>query len=433
MATYLKKPKDAEPVRQQVRETVSEMLARIERERESAVREYSERLDGWSPESFLVSASDIAAAHAEVPDELNGQIEIALGQVRKFAAAQRATLSDLETEVSPGIVLGHRHIAVERVGAYVPGGVYQMFASSFMTVAVAKAAGVENVTAATPPFHGAMMKPLMLQAIARSGADRVLCLGGVQAVATLAFGLFGLEPVDILVGAGNAYVAEAKRQLYGRVGIDLVAGPTEVLVIADASADPHLVAIDLLAQAEHGPTSSATLVTTSEQLGQAVMQEVDRLLVAEWPTAEVAGTSWRDYGTVIVVDSDDEAVRVANEIAPEHLEVQVEEALLPWYESQLRNYGSLFVGEEATVAGGDKGVGTNHVLPTGGNARFTGGLWVGMFLKTLTFQRLTPEGTRFIGPTISAIANAEGMFGHALSADVRLQRLATEGSAAPVR
>jgi sulfopropanediol 3-dehydrogenase len=423
---YLKTPKDSEPARRHVQETVAVMLAKIEREREAAVREYSQRLDRWAPSSFLISADELARATAAVPDDLKHHVDLALGQVRSFAAAQRATLTDLEIEISPGVVLGHRHVPVERVGAYVPGGAYQMFASSFMTVGVAKVAGVLDVTAAAPPFKGALMNPIMLHAIASSGADRVLCLGGVQALATLAFGLFGLDPVDVLVGAGNAYVIEAKRQLYGRVGIDLLAGPTEVLVIADESADPHLVAIDLLAQAEHGPTSPAVLVTTSEPLAQAVLHEIESLLAGEWPTLEITRISWGDCGAVIVVGSDEEAVAVANDIAPEHLEVQVQSHLLPWYEANLRNFGSLFVGDEATVAYGDKGVGTNHVLPTARSARFTGGLWVGMFLKMQTFQRLTPEGTRLIAPTISAIAAAEGMLGHALSADVRIERLGTE-------
>ncbi len=426
MARYLKRPKDPEPVKEHVRDTVSEMLATIERERESAVIEYSRRLDGWTPQSFVLSADDVARATAAVPDDLRQHIDIALGQVRAFAEAQRSTLTELEVELAPGVVLGHRYVPVEHVGAYVPGGAYQMFASSFMTIGVAKVAGVSDVTAAAPPFKGEAMKPIMLHAIAQSGADRVLCLGGVQALATLAFGLFDLSPVDILVGAGNNYVAEAKRQLFGRVGIDLLAGPTEILVVADESADPRLVAIDLLAQAEHGPTSPALLVTTSEDLARAVIAEVESWLGDSWPTPEITRTSWNDYGTVIVAESVEETVALANEIAPEHLELQVASELLQQYEAALRNYGSLFVGEQATVAYGDKGIGTNHVLPTGRNARFTGGLWVGMFLKMLTFQRVTAEGTRFIAPTISAIASAEGMLGHALSADARIERLVPE-------
>lgn len=398
------------------------MLAKIERERESAVRFYSDRLDGWVPDSFVVSSDDIARATAAVPEELKQHIDVALGRIRAFAQAQRATLTDLEIEIAPGTVLGHRHIPVSRVGAYVPGGVYQLFASSFMTIAVAKEAGVPSVTGAAPPFKGDLMGPLMLHALARSGADAILCLGGVQAIASLAFGLFGLEPADMLVGAGNAYVAEAKRQLYGRVGIDLVAGPTEVLVIADESADARLVAVDLLAQAEHGPTSSAILVTTSEQLARDVLTQTEVLLETDWPTPEITTVSWREYGGVILADSDDDAATVANDLAAEHVELQVAPERQAWYEAQLRNYGSIFVGEDSTVAFGDKGVGTNHVLPTGRSARFTGGLWVGSFLKLATFQRITPDGVRSIAPTVSAIATAEGMLGHALSADMRLER-----------
>jgi sulfopropanediol 3-dehydrogenase len=337
-------------------------------------------------------------------------------------------MTDLDVETAPGVRLGHRHVPVERVGTYVPGGAYQMIASSFMTVAVAKVAGVSEVVTATPPYKGAGMNPLMLHTVTRAGADLVLCLGGVQAMATLAYGLFDIEPASMIAGAGNAYVAEAKRQLYGTVGIDLLAGPTEILVVADDSADARLVAIDLLGQAEHGPTSPALLVTTSERLGRAVIEEVDALLEGDWPSADVAGRAWRDYGEVIVVEGDDEAISVADEIASEHLELQVEEGRLEYYQERLRNYGSLFVGDQATVAFGDKGVGTNHVLPTGRAARYTGGLWVGRFLKTLTYQRLTPAGTEAIAPMVSAIATAEGMLGHARTADERLARLAAARS-----
>lgn len=423
MATHLKQAKDMEAVRREVVDTVSEMLLRIEREREAAVRAYSEQLDGWAPESFVVAAEEIERASAEVSQELADHIETALGNVRAFAAAQRDTLADLDIETAPGIRLGHRHVPVDRVGAYVPGGAYQMFASSFMTVGVAKVAGVREVVTATPPYQGRGMNPLMLHAVTRAGADVVVCLGGVQAMATLAYGLFGLEPASMITGAGNAYVAEAKRQLYGTVGIDLLAGPTEILVIADESADARMVAIDLLGQAEHGPTSPATLVTTSERLGRDVLAHVDDLLGGDWPTPEVTRRSWGDYGRVIVAEDDDEAIAVADQVAPEHLELHVDDSRLDFFHARLRNYGSLFVGHEATVAYGDKGIGTNHVLPTGRAARYTGGLWVGRFLKTLTYQRVTPEGTAAIAPTISAICTAEGMFGHAVTVDERLRRL----------
>jgi sulfopropanediol 3-dehydrogenase len=296
-----------------------------------------------------------------------------------------------------------------------------MLASSFMTVIVPKVAGVPRVIACAPPRKGQGIDPAMLYAISSSGADAILCLGGVQALAALAFGIEGLEPVDMIVGAGNAYVAEAKRQLFGKVGIDLLAGPTEIVVIADGDADPELVAADLLGQAEHGPTSPAVLITTAEHLGGEVLRQVEKLLET-WPTRDVAGAAWDAHGAVIVVDGRPEAVAISDEIAPEHLEVQVAIEDEPWYLENLRNYGSLFLGEQATVAYGDKGVGTNHVLPTMGAARYTGGLWVGKFLKTCTYQRLTEEGTRRIAPTIAAICHAEQFEGHALTATMRLER-----------
>jgi sulfopropanediol 3-dehydrogenase len=398
--------------------TVSQMLLRIERHGEAAVRAYSRDLDDWDPPDFLVGAGEEPAVDAA----LARHIEFALEQVRGFARAQRATLRDLCVEPLPGVVLGHRHIPVGAVGAYVPGGRYPMLASSFMTVAVAKEAGVDTVVACAPPQRAAGIHPLMLHAMRASGADQVLCLGGVQGLAAMAFGLCGAEPVDMLVGAGNAYVAEAKRQLFGRVGIDLLAGPTEVLVIADATADPELVAADLLGQAEHGPTSPAVLVATSEALATQVIAAVGRLLDT-WPTAAVAGPAWRDFGEVIVVDGDEEAVAVSDAIAAEHVEVQTADPA--WYLDRLRNYGSLFLGREATVAYGDKAVGTNHVLPTGRAARYSGGLWVGKFLKTVTYQRLTPEGSATVAPAVAAISHAEGFAGHARTAELRLERSGT--------
>ncbi|HYM57882.1 MAG TPA: histidinol dehydrogenase, partial [Solirubrobacteraceae bacterium] len=343
--------------------------------------------------------------------------------VRRFARAQRETLCELELELDPGVVLGHRHIPVEAVGAYVPGGRYPMLASSFMTILVAKEAGVERVVSCAPPQRGVGMHPAMVYAMKTSGADEVLALGGVQALAAMAFGLIdGVEPVDMLVGAGNAYVAEAKRQLFGRVGIDLLAGPTEVLVIADDSADPRLVAADLLGQAEHGPSSPAGLIAIGEDVGRAVAAQVEELL-GDWPTADVAGAAWRDHGWIAVVEDDDGAIALADEAANEHLEVHVQEAKLDAYRDRLRSFGSLFLGEQATVAYGDKAVGTNHVLPTSRAARYTGGLWVGKFLKTCTYQRLTEEGTRRIAPAVEAISLAENFAGHALTARMRLERL----------
>jgi len=424
MAEHLKQaPLYSETVTEAVRATVSEMLLAIDREGETAIRRYSRELDGWEPESFLVDAATIASAAEQIDEALREHIAFAQAQVRAFAEAQRATLQDLEVELQPGVVLGHRHIPVETVGSYVPGGRYPMLASSFMTIVVPKVAGVERVIACAPPREGKGVHPAMLYAMATSGADHILALGGVQAMAAMALGVEGLEPADVIVGAGNAYVAEAKRQLFGKVGIDLLAGPTEVAVIADGSADAELVAADLLGQAEHGPTSPAVLITTSRELGEAVIEQVARQR-AHWPSGEVAGQAWDAHGSVILVADRDEAIRVSDEIAPEHLEVQVEADELPVYLDRLRNYGSLFLGEQATVAYGDKGVGTNHVLPTMGAARYTGGLWVGKFLKTCTYQRLTEEGTRAVAPAIAAIAAAEHMSGHALTATMRLDRIA---------
>jgi sulfopropanediol 3-dehydrogenase len=422
VADYLKRAQPAAGVREEITRVVSEMLLEIERRGSAAVREYSRRLDGWDPPSFRVGDAEVRAAERELADELREQIEFALAQVKAFAKHQRATLTDLDVETLPGVVLGHRHVPVDSVGSYVPGGRYPMLASAFMTVAVPKVAGVRRVAACAPPRQGRGIHPAQLHAMAASGADEIVCLGGVQALAALVLGIEDLEPVDMIVGAGNAYVAEAKRQLFGRVGIDLLAGPTEILVLADETADPNLVAADLLGQAEHGPGSPVVLVTTSHRVGLEVGDEVERLL-ATWPTAAVAGEAWRDCGEIALAADRDEAIELANRYAFEHVEVHVEERERDAYLEGLRNYGSLFLGPEATVAYGDKAVGTNHVLPTAGAARYTGGLWVGKFLKTLTYQRLTDEGTRAIAPAAEAISRAELFAGHALTARMRLDRL----------
>ncbi len=423
MTEYLKHaPLYAPQAGADVRRTVSEMLSAIQRDGADAIRRYSAELDGWAPPSFIVDEAAIAAAGDRLDDELRDHIAFAQEQVRAFATAQRETMRDLEVQALPGVTLGHRHIPVRTVGAYVPGGRYPMLASSFMTVIVPKVAGVEHVTACAPPQREGGIHPAMLYAMATSGADAILALGGVQALAAMAFGIEGLAGADMIVGAGNAYVAEAKRQLFGDVGIDLLAGPTEIAIIADGGADPTMVAADLLGQAEHGPTSPAVLITTSRELGQAVLSEVDELL-ATWPTRQVAGAAWEAHGQVAVVDDLEAAMALSDEIAPEHLEVQVSEGRLDDCLAGLRNYGSLFLGREATVAYGDKAVGTNHVLPTMGAARYTGGLWVGKFLKTCTYQRLTEEGTRRIAPAVAAISLAERFEGHALTATMRLDRL----------
>jgi sulfopropanediol 3-dehydrogenase len=422
MPEYLKHaPVATAEARDEVKRTVEEMLARIQAEGEDAVRDYSRRLDRWDPPSFRVDEELIASAGEALTAELRAHIAFAQEQVRTFATRQRETLTDLEVETLPGVVLGHQHVPVAAVGSYVPGGRYPMLASAFMTVLVPKVAGVQRVVACAPPWQGNGIHPAMLHAMVTSGADEIICLGGVQALAAMAFGLHDLSAVDMIVGAGNAYVAEAKRQLFGQVGIDLLAGPTEILVIADHTAEPELVAADLLGQAEHGPTSPAVLITTSRDLGAATLEAVARLLET-WPTAEIAGQAWRNHGNVVVVADRQEAIALADEYAPEHLEVQVTEDELDAYLHGLRNYGSLFLGREATVTYGDKAVGTNHVLPTARAARYTGGLWVGKFLKTITYQRLTDEGTRRIAPAAAAIAEAEMFMGHAITAHMRLQR-----------
>jgi sulfopropanediol 3-dehydrogenase len=406
----------------ELRARVSAMLRDVELGGIDAVRRLSRELDAWDPEDFVVSDAEFERAEASLGNELKRHIAFAQDQVRAFAQAQRDSLSDVTVDMGPGVTLGHRHIPVGAVGAYVPGGRYPMLASSFMTILVAKVAGVEQVVGCAPPQRERGIHPAMLYAMRTSGADAVLCLGGVQALAAMAFGLVdGVEPVDMLVGAGNAYVAEAKRQLYGRVGIDLLAGPTEILVIADETADPRLVAADLLGQAEHGPGSPAGLIAIGEDVARAVARAVDELLQT-FPTADVAGRAWSDHGWIAIAADDDEAIALADAAANEHLEVQVEPAKLPTYLERLRNYGSLFLGEEATVAFGDKAVGTNHVLPTLGGARYTGGLWVGKFLKTCTWQRLTPEGTRRVAPAVAAICEAEHFAGHRLTATMRLER-----------
>ncbi len=428
---YLKRPEE-EPVKgspPEVRERVSEMLSRIEGGGMDAVRAYSRELDGWDPPDFRVSEEEIGRAADSVEPGLREAIEFGRDNTRRFAGMQRETLVDFEREVAPGVVAGQRQVPVGSVGAYQPAGRVPLLASPFMTVAVPKVAGVERVVACVPPRREGGVHPAMLHSIAVSGADAIYAVGGVQALAAMAFGLFeDLEhPVDMIVGAGNAYVAEAKRQLFGTVGIDLLAGPSEVAVIADASADPELVAADLLGQAEHGPTSPASLVTLSEELGRAVMEEIDRQL-GELQTADVAGAAWRDRGTVVVAASREEAVLLMDEIAPEHLEVHAEED--DWYLENLRNYGSLFLGDRSTVAYSDKGMtGTYHVLPTAGAARYTGGLSVAKFTKTLTYQRVTgDDGTRRLAPPVMMFSRTEGLWAHEATARKRLGRLSEEGA-----
>jgi sulfopropanediol 3-dehydrogenase len=404
-----------------VRATVTGILDNVKARGDDAVRELSQKFDRWSPASFRLSAGEIEACLAALGPEVLDDIRFAQAQIRGFAEVQKAALKDVEVETLPGVILGHKSIPVQAVGCYVPGGQYPMVASAHMSVVTAKVAGVPRVIACAPPYRGRPAAAIVA-AMHLGGADEIYALGGVQAVAAMALGTATIAPVDMLVGPGNAYVAEAKRQLFGRVGIDLLAGPTEILVIADDTADAGLVAADLLGQAEHGPTSPAVLVTTSAELGAAVLAEVGALL-AWLPTREVAGAAWRDHGEIVVARDRAEAIELANRYAHEHVEVHARDDELDAYLDGLRNYGSLFLGEHATVAFGDKAVGTNHVLPTAGAARYTGGLWVGKFLKTLTYQWLTEEGMREIAPAAAAISEAEQFPGHALTARMRLERL----------
>ncbi|BAT59432.1 sulfopropanediol 3-dehydrogenase [Variibacter gotjawalensis] len=406
---------------QQLVDRVRDMIGRIEKDRDEAVRAFAKQLDGWDKAEFRVSNDEIADAKKSLSETFKDDFAFCKKQVTNFAKRQRESIGEFEDEFGEGIILGQKVIPVENVGCYIPGGKYPLISAAIMSVATAKVAGVPYVVGAAPPREGRGIFPPTLYALAESGADEIYAIGGVQAFASMAFGCVGMKPVDMITGPGNAFVAEAKRQLFGQVGIDLPAGPTEILVIADASADPALVATDLLGQAEHGPDSPAWLISTSEQLAMQVIAEVERQLTT-LPTREVAGAAWTRWGEVVVVDSDDEAIAVSDAYAPEHLEVLT--ANNDYYLKHLRNYGSLFVGEESTVAYGDKGVGTNHTLPTGRAARYTGGLWVGKFLKTVTYQRLTAEASQRIAPIIGRMCASEGMLAHEITATVREQRYA---------
>ncbi|MDJ0656424.1 MAG: histidinol dehydrogenase [Xanthomonadales bacterium] len=410
----------AEEMDAQVRSTVEGILADIKARGDAAVRELSEKFDSYSPERYRLTEEEIEACVARVPEQTLDDIRFAQAQVRNFAEIQRASMKDVEEETFPGVVLGHKNIPVGSVGCYVPGGRYPMVASAHMSVVTAKVAGVPRIIACAPPHEG---KPhdAIVAAMHLGGADEIYCLGGVQAVGAMALGTETVDPVDILVGPGNAYVAEAKRQLYGRVGIDLFAGPTETLVIADDSCDAEMAATDLLGQAEHGPNSPAILLTDSEQLGRDTMTEIERQLEI-LPTADVAGRAWQDYGQVIVCDSREEMLAEADRIASEHVQVMTRDD--DYFLDNMRNYGALFLGPETNVSYGDKVIGTNHTLPTKLAARYTGGLWVGKFLKTCTYQRVTPEATATIGEYCSRLCELEGFAGHKAQADLRVQRYA---------
>jgi len=398
---------------------VTEMLLEVEKKGMEAVRAYSERLDGWSPVSFELSRQEIEAARQSLDAQAIEDTAYCQANVRAFAMAQMATLRPLEVEIRPGVILGHRHIPVRRVGSYIPGGRYPMFGSAQMSIIPARVAGVESVIACTPPVKGSGLFPATIHAIDAAGADRIFVLGGVPALALMAFGLAEVQPVDILCGAGNKYVAEAKRQLFGRCGIDLLAGPTEILVLADDDADPPLVACDLLGQAEHDPASGVCLVCLSETFAARAIAEVEKQL-AVLPTRDVAALSWRDNGIVMVAEDMDEAIRLSDDYAPEHLELHVRDAQA--VAGRLSCYGSLFIGEETTVAYGDKTIGTNHILPTSRAARYTGGVWVGKFLKTCTYQKMTPQASLEVGMVTERQCIRENMLAHALTAKARLER-----------
>jgi sulfopropanediol 3-dehydrogenase len=422
MARHLKRGMDAgaiEAADAKVRSTVEQILDDVKAHGDTAIRELSEKFDKWSPASFKLSEQEIERAIGEVPKRDLDDIRFAQAQVRGFAEKQRATLQDLEVETLPGVILGHRHIPVNAIGCYVPGGRYPMVASAHMSIVTARVAGVKRIIACAPPFKGGP-HPAIVAAMHFGGADEIFVLGGVQAVAAMALGTGTIAAVDMIVGPGNAYVAEAKRQLFGRIGIDLLAGPTETLIIADESVDAEICATDLLGQAEHGPTSPAVLITNSEKLARATMAEVERLLKI-LPSADLAGKAWEDFGEVIVCEDEAEMVREADRVASEHVQVMTRDP--DYFLSTMRNYGSLFLGPRTNVAYGDKVIGTNHTLPTRKAARYTGGLWVGKFLKTCTYQKvLTDEASAMIGEYCSRLCVLEGFLGHAEQANIRIRR-----------
>lgn len=422
MARYLKTGMDLAGVSDadaKVRKTVEDILRDVELRGDEAVRELSIKFDNWAPTSFRLSEQEIERAISQVSESDLEDIKFAQAQVRRFAEHQRACLLDLEVETIPGVVLGHKNIPVNAVGCYVPGGKYPMVASAHMSVVTAKVAGVKRIVAAAPPLNGAP-HPAIVAAMHLGGADEILVLGGVQAVASMALGSDSVAPVDMLVGPGNMFVAEAKRQLFGRVGIDLFAGPTETLLIADESVDGELCATDLLGQAEHGPTSPAVLITDSEKLARDTLAEVERQL-GILPTAETARQAWQDYGQVIVCEDQAEMLAQAEQLASEHVQVMTRDP--DYFLDNMVNYGALFLGPRTNVAFGDKVIGTNHTLPTKGAARYTGGLWVGKFIKTHTYQRvLTDEASATIGEYGSRLCMLEGFAGHAEQANARVRR-----------
>jgi sulfopropanediol 3-dehydrogenase len=404
----------------QVRATVEAILADIETHGDAAVRDYSAKFDKWSPESFRLSQAQIDACIASLPAKTLDDIRFAQAQIRRFAQVQRDSMKDVEVETLPGVVLGHRNIPVNSVGCYIPGGKYPLIASAHMSVLTAKVAGVPRVIAAAPPFHGEPC-PEIVAAMHLAGADEIYCLGGVQAVAAMAIGTETIPAVDMIVGPGNAYVAEAKRQLFGRVGIDLFAGPTETMVICDDTVDAELVAVDLLGQAEHGPTSPAYCITRSKSIAAELPAAIEKVL-ARLDTRDVAAVSWRDYGEIILCDTQEEMLAEAERLCSEHVQVMTEDP--DWFLQRMTRYGALFLGHRTNVSYGDKVIGTNHTLPTQGAGRYTGGLWVGKFIKTHTYQRvLTDEASVMVGEYCSRLCGYEHMSGHKEQADIRVRRL----------
>ncbi len=422
MAEYLKRGKPADERAEddaKVRGTVEGILGDIEARGDAAVRDLSAKFDGYEPQAFRLTPSEIEAAMSQVSTREMEDIRFAQAQIRRFAEAQRASMTDVEVETIPGVILGHKNIPVNSVGCYVPGGKFPMVASAHMSVLTAKVAGVKRIVASAPPVNG-KPHPAIVAAMHEGGADEILVLGGVQAVGAMAIGTESIKPVDMLVGPGNAFVAEAKRQLFGRVGIDLFAGPTETCVIADETVDGEMCATDLLGQAEHGYNSPAVLITNSRKLAEDTMAEIERIL-GILPTAETARVSWDEYGEIILCDSYDEMLAVSEEIASEHIQVMTDRD--DWFLEHMTNYGALFLGPRTNVANGDKVIGTNHTLPTKKAGRYTGGLWVGKFLKTHSYQRVvTDEAATLVGEYGSRLCMLEGFVGHAEQCNVRVRR-----------
>ncbi|MDM0047414.1 histidinol dehydrogenase [Variovorax sp. J22R115] len=407
----------------QVRGTVEAILSDIEQSGDASVRHYSQKFDRWAPASFRLTQAQIDECIAGLPAQTLEDIRFAQAQIRRFAEIQKSSMHDVEVETLPGVVLGHRNIPVNSVGCYIPGGKYPLIASAHMSVLTAKVAGVKRVIAAAPPFEGKPC-PEIVAAMHLAGADEIYCMGGVQAVAAMALGTESIAAVDMIVGPGNAYVAEAKRRLYGRVGIDLFAGPTETMVICDDTVDAELVAVDLLGQAEHGPTSPAYCVTTSKKIAEELPAAIEKVL-QRLDTAPVASVSWRDHGEIHLCDTDEEALQVAERLCSEHVQVMTKNP--DWYLQRMTRYGALFLGHRTNVSYGDKVIGTNHTLPTMGAGRYTGGLWVGKFIKTHTYQRvLTDEASVMVGEYCSRLCGYEHMSGHKEQADIRVRRLKAE-------